>query len=147
MSIFILIVFHKYSLAFVYRRKGAFLFDVNDVLDQKDEVKPADDDEPNPPPMLPFKKRIIEPKCRKCGKSFKTVSARNIHEKTSHEEDMVFKCGSCIEAKGMKYLKNLKDHVIKSHGRKLNAKEKKAVVLRKKKTPIKSAFSAFLNNF
>lgn len=137
--------FQEYSLVFVYRRKGAFLFNVNDILDQDDEIESADDDEPNPPPILPFKKRINEPKCQKCGKSFKTVSSRNFHVKTSHEAAMVFKCGSCKGTKAMRYLKNLRDHVIKSHGRQLTAKEKKAVVLRaKKETVVKRMF---LNNF
>lgn len=116
--------FHKYSLVFVFRRKGAFLFNVNDILDQNNE-----------------------PKCRKCGKIFKNVSSRNFHEKKSHEATMVFKCGSCKGTRAMKYLKNLRDHVFESHGRQLTAKEKKAVVLRPKKDVNSLVKRMFLNNF
>lgn len=124
------------------------MFDVNDILDQNNDVDQADVDqadvdEPNPPPILPFKKNINKPKCQKCGKTFKTVSSRNSHEKTYHKASMVFKCGSCKGTKVMKYLKNLRDHVISSHGRQLTAKEKKAVVLRPKKVVKRM----FLNNF
>lgn len=145
------ISFHKYSLIFENRKTDAFLFDVNELLDRKNDIEPPDeidsehnDDEPNSSPIPPFKNRCSEPICKICHKVFKTISSCNYHERKSHKENIVFKCSTCKGAKAMKFLKNLQAHVLQYHGRQLIAKEKKAVVLgRNKETVVKSMFSYF----